>query len=187
MNVTELVLTDEEQRLLASVRGSQWENVSGEMFDRPDFAWESVRIETTSGSIQVKLLRELVDLYGDVDDYPVLHVEHAGPISPLAEGTGSIFYQGRGEVIEAAWVIRDTIVGIREGEVDLRYVADVAVIFQLANCWIALARTSHITNAFHIRRSATRDGIELPNTSQEWPSDLLDQYTVTREWIPIGG
>jgi len=185
MQVTELVLTDAERQLLASVRGSRWENLSGPMFDTDDFAWESVRLETTSSAITIELCREVVEIASDIDEYPALHVSPAGDLSPAAKAEGAIVYHGRNETVQRIWVIRDTVEGTKAGEPDFVYVADIGIVFELETLWMAITRTSRLSPAFHIRRAPTKDGLILPDTWAEWDSDLLNQYAVTREWIPI--
>jgi len=186
VQVTKLVLTDPERELLASVRGSRWENLSGDMFDSEILAWESVRLQCSSGVIQLELPREVVDIAGDCDDYAVLHVRPADSVSPTTERNGSTCYQGRNETVRNVWLIRDTVRGTRALQPDFEYVADVAVVFELETMWTSIQRGGRFSDAFLIRRAPTKDGLLLPDTWDEWESDLLDQYTVTREWIPIG-
>jgi len=186
VHTTELTLSDDEKNLLTSIRGGVWENLSGDMIGSESFAWKSVRLQTSQGSVEVRLALEVVDIDDDVDDFPVLHILAAGPVSPMAEREGSIYHQGAGQTIRNIWVIRDELAGFRDSQQDLLYVSDIAVVFELDSLWTALARTSHITDAFHIRRGPTREDLAIPDTLREWPSDLFRRYELKRAWIPIG-
>ena len=185
MQITRLVLTDAEQSLLASLRGSTWLHLSGDMFDNEILAWESVRLQCSESAVQIELPREVVDIAGDCDDYAVLHIRPASSMSATAEREGSVFYQGRGEKVRNIWLIRDTVYGRRSVEADFQYVADVAIVFELDSMFTSIQRAGRFSDAFMIRRAPTREDLSLPDTEDEWESDLLDQYTVSREWIPI--
>ena len=185
MQITRLVLTEDEQRLLASLLGSEWVHLSGDTLVQSEFAWESIRVQTTDSAVEIALEREVVEVAADVDEYPALHIRPAGPVSATAERSGRIYFQNRGERVCAIWVIRDTVAGIRTEYPDFTYVADVAVAFELDTHWVAIERDSFFSDALLVTRSNARDDLSLPDTWDEWESDLLDQYTVTREWIPI--
>ncbi|CAB4805820.1 MAG: hypothetical protein F2873_08605 [Actinobacteria bacterium] len=185
MQVTRLVLSEAEQRLLASLRGSEWVHLSGDMFDNEFLAWDAVRLQCSTSAILIELPREVIDIGGDCDDYAVLHIRPASSLSAAAERAGSVYYQGRGETVRNIWVIRDTVTGTRTEHPDFTHTADVAVVFGLDTMSTSIQRAGRFSDAFLIRRSPTREELSLPDTEDEWESDLLDQYTVSREWIPI--
>ena len=185
MQVTRLVLTDAEQTLLASLRGSEWVHLSGETLVQSEFAWESICVQTSDAAIEIALDREVVEIASDVDEYPALHVRVASAVAKAAGRSGRIYFQNRGERVLKIWVIRAPVVGIRTEYPAFTYVADVAVVFALDTNWLAIERDSYFSDALLVVRSDSQADLPLPDTEDEWESDLLDQYTVSREWIPI--
>lgn len=185
MQTTSLTLSPQELGILAELVGSDWIALSGARFPRPTFAWQAVTLLTTTLTVRLELARERVDIAGETDLFPALHVSRAARSGDQPAQDETTYFHDRGSRILSIWVVRETVVGNRTLFPDFVYIADVAVVFGLENSWIAVARGSHFQDAFLIQRSARRESLEIPDSSGVWESDLLDQYTVSREWIPI--
>jgi hypothetical protein len=63
--------------------------------------------------------------------------------------------------------------------------ADVAIAFRLDGLWLAIIRSSHLSDAFFIREASSREGLDLPDSEREWDISALDDFQFSRTWIPV--
>jgi hypothetical protein len=186
MNITHQTLNNDEISLLASIVGHQWIDMSGRgMFD-DNFAWVGVRVETDGPAIEIAFEMEVIDIDGEPDDYPVLHITESPQKSADAIRDGNVYLHGNGERIAEIWILRETIRSPKSGETQFANTADVVVAIKLESMWIGLSRADHFTDAFDISRSHSRETLELPNSIDEWEEDPMDGFDLEREWIQVG-
>jgi hypothetical protein len=186
MIITEQIINADEIRILSSLIGSTWVDISGEWLTDEDLSWESVRIETSRRAIELSFALEVLDIAGENDDYPCLHIRESVERSSKAERNGRIFYHCRGQIIEQIWVLRETLTNIRHGENFFENVADVSVAFHCGDSWMSFTRAAHFSDVINIQRTKSKNEIEIPDVLDEWEADLIDQFELTQEWICIG-
>ncbi len=182
---TRQTLHQSEISLLAKLSGHRWLDISGEDFDSEDFAWMEVRIETDGPSIRVFFEMEVLDIDGELDDYPVLHISDSPEKAPGALRRGNIYYHEKDQLNSEIWILRETIICEKNNEPFFENVADTTIAFKLENRWIAFIRSDHWSDAFKIQRVAEKEEIELPDSLNEWESDLSHHYGLSREWIQV--
>jgi hypothetical protein len=182
---TKQILTEQEIALLASIKGCRWLDISGEDFDSEDFAWMEVRIETDGPSIRMFFEMEVLDIDGELDDYPVLHISDSPEKAPGALRRRNIYYHEKDQPISEIWILRETVICEKNNEPFFENVADTTIAFKLENRWIAFIRSDHWSDAFKIQRVAEKEEIELPDSLNEWESDLSHHYGLSREWIRV--
>lgn len=185
MEETRLVLPPEDIACLQMLGGAQWISLSSPSLASAALAWECVVISTSHCVVEIALRRKSMIIDGDLDDYPALSARRYESTvgMPNAE-TKSLFY-GKDESIREIRVLRESIVGHRSSLKQFSYVADVSVAFDLDTQWIAVTRTSHNVDAFRIQIQRSMDQISFPESEFEWPSTLLDQFEIQRQWVKI--
>ena len=182
---TKQTLDQSDIYLLTQLSGCQWLDISGEDFDSEDFAWMEVRIETDGPAIRMFFEMEVLDIDGELDDYPVLHISESPEKNHGALRRGNIYYHEKNQPISDIWILRETITCEKNNEPFFENVADTTIAFKLENTWIAFIRSDHWSDAFKIQRVAEREEIELPDSLNEWESDLSHHYDLSREWIQV--
>jgi hypothetical protein len=186
MIITEQIINTDEIRILSSLIGSTWVDISGEWLTDENLSWESVRIETSARSIELSFALEVFDIAGEDDDYPCLHIREAGEKSSKVEKNGRIFYHCRGQLIEQIWVLRETLTSIRHGEKFFENTADVSVAFLCGDTWMSFTRAAHFSDVIDIQRTKSKNEIEIPDVLDEWEADLSNQFELSQEWICAG-
>ena len=186
MIITEQIINADEIRILSSLIGSTWVDISGEWLTDENLSWESVRIETSRQAIELSFALEVINIAGENDDYPCLHIRESVERSSKAEKTGQIFYHCRGRVIEQIWVLRETLTNIRLGEKFFVNTADVSVAFQCGDTWMSFTRAAHFSDVIDIQRTKSKNEIEIPDVLDEWEADLSNQFELIQEWICVG-
>jgi hypothetical protein len=185
MIITEQILDATEVELLSSLASAIWVDISGDGLTDKDLCWESIRIETSVKSIELSFALEVIDIAGENDDYPWLHIREASEKSPKAIKDGRIFYHCRGQVIEQIWVLRQTLTGIRLGKDFFENTADVSVAFKCEDTWISFTRAAHFSDVINIQRTNSIDEIHIPDVLDEWEADLINQFEIRQEWICV--
>lgn len=187
MHYTTQILNTEEITNLGQILGSKWVNISGDGLVDADFCVDCVFVNTNSISLRISLDMSPIAIDGEIDDYPNLRIEATSSESEAMRTDGKVFFHGRGEVVQEIYVLRETLLSIRSGENFFENVADICVAIRLENMWISFVRASHFSEVFFVKRTYTRDEIELPDTVEEWGPDLIERYQSTIEWIRVGG
>lgn len=185
MITSQQILSDKESALLSSMKGHKWIDMSGDGMFNDAFAWVGIRIETDGPAIQIAFDIEVLNIHGEPEDYPVLHVNESASKSQAAIKEGNIYFHGRGETVSEIWLLREKLDCVSNGTPEFSNTADVAVAIKLENIWISLVRSDHFSDAFMVQRPKSRDEIELPDTLSEWPEDLMTQFELSREWIQV--
>jgi hypothetical protein len=183
---TQQILNSDEMKLLASLVGQKWINISSDGLTDENFSWSGIRIETEMSAIEIALEMSALDIDGVIDDYPCLHVATRNAISPSATKNGKIYFQGKNEIVKEVWILRETIRGSRNNQPEFKNTADILIAILLGSTWTAFARADHFTDAFDICRSHSRETLDLPNSLDEWEENLMDRFDLEREWIQVG-
>ncbi len=186
MITTQQIIDAEEMRLLNSLINSTWVDISGDGLTDEKLCWESVRIETSSGAIELSFFLEVINIAGEPDDYPWLHIRKSDTKSTKALKGGRIYYHGRGEQILEVWILRESLTNIQNGEQFFKNLADVCVAFKLGSQWISFTRAAHFSDSINIQRTTSREEIVIPDVLDEWEADLINQFDLNQEWIRVG-
>jgi hypothetical protein len=186
MIITRQIIDSTEVELLSSLVSATWVDISGDGLTDKDLCWESVRIETSAKSIELSFALEVIDIAGEDDDYPCLHIREADEKSSSAQKNGRIFYHCKGQLIEQVWVLRVTLTNFRHGEKFFENTADVSVAFNCGDIWLSFTRAAHFSDVINIQRTGSINEIEIPDVLDEWEVDLTNQFEISQEWICIG-
>ena len=185
MNHSHQILSVQEQATLASLVGRKWISVSGTGMHDPDFAWSSVDLTTDSGFLTLTLLMKVVNIDGEPDEYPCLSVGkwRAGE-APVSE-KGNVYFHCRGEIVSDVMLMEEVLTCASADEVRFVNTSHTAVAVKVGEVWISMVRSSHFSDSFDVHRSNSLDEIPLPQTLNEWEADLMNHFTIAREWISV--
>ncbi len=182
---TEQTIGEEEMKLLSGLIDSTWNDISGDGVSDKTLAWESVRIESSANAVEISFILEVMNIGGEPEEYPCLHIQSSEKKSQTAIRNGKIYFQSRGERIAEIWILRETLRNLRNDELFFENIADVCVAFKLDTHWVSFARAAHFSDSIIIQRTVSRDEIQIPDVLDEWESDLIDQYELDKQWIDI--
>lgn len=83
-------------------------------------------------------------------------------------------------------IVRETVVETRRGQVSWRYVADIAIVFQLSDGVVAVAKVSHHTELLGIATAQSIDELLIDQVNSHWEDRQGVAYTADRQVIHIG-
>lgn len=185
MNYSNQLLTDHEISTLGLLLGTRWSSISGPDMHQENLAIGSVDLSTEAGSLTLSLKLQILDIGGEPDDYPCLHVSDWVPRPAPVLQNGNTYFHGRGEVVRSVLFLEETTRGTSMGELAFENIAHTAVTVQLSTSWITIVRSSHLSDTFDIQRTSTLEDVVLPETLDEWESDLMFQVDISRSWTTV--
>ena len=185
MKVSRQMVDEREANLLRSLLGQSWVNMSGPGMLSKNFSWDPIRVETSGGAVEIGIDMTPITITSHIDDYPILRISTAKEMSKKAISEGLVYFHGQGHLIQEVWILREVLVGLVDEKEEFKNIADIAVAFNLGQCWNVVLRGSHLTDDLRIQYVDSRDQIQLPATLNEWETNLLNQYELSREWIRV--
>lgn len=99
--------------------------------------------------------------------------------------TGRIYSPQSGQHVNDLLILRGAVVETPSGQVSWRYVADIAIVFQLSVGVVAVAKVSHHTELLGIATSTSTDELRIEQVKSYWQDRQGVAYTVVRQLIRI--
>lgn len=181
---SEQTISDSEFLTLRRLIGAEWIGVSGPAMMEADFSWKGIALHTDHAVVDMHLDERPVNIAGVEDDYPFLSISYKTTDGATMNSSG-IYYLAKGQIIERLWVIRDEVTAFDNESPKFHNTADIGIVFALEKNWISITRTSHIMDAFAVSIADTQSGLDLPDSSEEWDTTLIDRYSFNRTWIEL--
>lgn len=178
------VIDTESAMKLAALRGHVWHCFGSS--GMTDWLTDLSMFFCTAGpAITVSGWTDYFDFEGEDDTYSLLKIDGGADDFEAAKRSGRLYSFQSGQEVTDVLVVRETVVETRGEHASWRYVTDVAIVFQLSDSVIAVAKVSHHSELLSIATAATMD--ELPNEelSSRWRDGAGVAYALDRQVIGI--
>ena len=181
-----MLLTSEEQDLLASLVGAVWTHYGAQAaLEDGRYALVDMYVQTESGALTIaSRLREL-DVEGMADEYARVAVRAGSEGAAVARRQGSVFFQDRGRTVTGILIVRDCVRSSERGEMTFELVADVGIVFVLDEGVFAVSLGGPFASDLTMSRARSLESLDLVDTTADWGEDILHQLAFTRELIPL--
>lgn len=145
----------------------------------------SVFFCTEGPSITVSGWTDYFDFEGEDDTYSLLKIDGGAEDFEKAKRSDRLYSSQSGQEVTDVLVVRETVVETRSGHESWRYVTDVAIVFQLSDSVIAVAKVSHHSELLGIATAAVMDDLPNEEVSNRWRDRRGVAYAVDRQVIRI--
>ena len=181
-----MLLTSEEQDVLASLVGAVWNHYGAQAaLEDGRYALVDMYVQTESGAFTIASRLQELDVEGMADEYARVEVRAGSEGAAVARRHGSIFFQDRGRTITGILIVRDCVRSSEQGQMTFELVADVGVVFILDEGVFAVSLGGPFASDLTMSRARSLESLKLVDTTADWGEDILHQLAFTRELIPL--
>ena len=178
-------IVDKESAMkLAALRGQVWRFFGSSRMTN----WltdVSMFFCTEGPAITVSGWTDFFDFEGEGDTYALLKIDDGAADFEEAKKAGRSYPTQSGQNVNDVLILRETVVETRGGQVSWRYVADIAIVFQLSGGVVAVAKVSHHTELLGIAKAPSMDELRIDQVNSYWQDRHGVAYTVDRRVIRI--
>ena len=161
------IVGKESATKLAAIRGHVWRGF-GSPHQTNWFTHTSVFFCTEGPAITVSGWADSFDFEGEEDIYSLLKIGDGAADFEEAMKTGRIYSTQSGQHVNDVLIVREAVVETRSGQVPWRYVADIAIVFQLSHGVVAVAKVSHHTELLGIATAPSTDELRIEQVKSYW-------------------
>ena len=181
-----MLLTSEEQDLLASLVGAVWNHYGAQAaLEDGRYALVDMFVQTESGALTIASGLQELDVEGMADEYARVEVRAGSEGAAFARRHGSIFFQDRGRTITGILIVRDCVRSSEQGQMTFELVADVGVVFILDEGVFAVSLGGPFASDLTMSRARSLESLKLVDTTADWGEDIRNRVAFTRELIPL--
>lgn len=178
-------IVDKESAMkLAALRGHGWRYFGSSQMTNW-FTDTSVFFCTEGPAITVSGWTDFFDFEGEDDTYSLLKVDNGAADFEEARKAGRIYSTQSGQSVNDVLIVRETVVETRRRQVSWRYVADIAIVFQLSHGVVAVAKVSHHTELLGIATAQSMDELRIDQVNSCWGDRQGVTHTADRQVIHI--
>ena len=186
MIAKEMLLTSEEQDLLASAVGSVWGHYGAQAaLDDGRYALVDMYVQTESGALTIAAKLQELDLEGGLDEYARIEVQAGVEGSAAAWRSGSVFFHEQGRTVTGVLVVRDVVYSTRKSRPRFEFVAGVGIVFVLDEGAFAVCLGGPFASDLILTRVDDMESLQLSDTSADWGENIMNQFDFEREFISL--
>lgn len=172
------------KRLLALV-GTNWSCLGSEWPMTNNLMEPPVFVASEASDLSLSAVQEYFDVDGDEFSVSSVCISGAGSELEKAKKNGNVYFQGKGEKIREALVVRETVRATFQSVPFFEAEIDFGVVFVLENSVIGISKRGFHGEDFMISRASSIEELKFFDSAIEWSATLMTQYEFGRKLINV--